>query len=168
MKSKSLLIISGILLTIIGVLFLVLPEATLLIYTKFIGIALIVYSLMKFVGHKNRGNLFFDIFMMIIYVILGLLLFTQPLSTLFDVIYVSSIFMFLQGVTMLVSLIYNKEFGLNPFVFVAVIMIVLSLIILMNPFVVIVIASLLPYMVGFGFMYAGITEIIFSSKYLTE
>ena len=165
MVNKALVFFSGVIALILGILFIFIPENTLIAYIQVLGIMFVIFGGFKLFVVFKDGNLFLNILSFITMLVLGLLLIFYPIKSVFDILYFTAIFIFIQAIINFSSTVINEKLGFNNETIAPVIMFILTLIIIFHPFVLIAVEVIIPYIMGFGLIYMGLVEMFFANEY---
>ncbi|WP_195940374.1 HdeD family acid-resistance protein [Romboutsia sp. 1001713B170131_170501_G6] len=155
-KLETLLIIEGILLGIIGVLFFTNPIQSYFNFTTIAGIMLIVSGIFTLIRAFKSTDKSHYIFVGVINILFGLILWLFPISTTSSLIFVYGIWALVRGLYLFIISFKRKTFGFNANTLYNVCLIILGILIFVNP---IQILLYTPFIIGTYFIISAIFEI---------
>lgn len=166
MKSylEKLFIVEGIILGIIGILFLINPVRSLLAFTSIMGILIIIYSIMKVIRGWSTDSKFIYLIIGIIDILFGLILIMYPIATIENLILFFGIWALIRGIYNLIISIKFHRFGFNLETLYNVLCILVGLLIAVYPFVVLFALPYIPYVLGVYFIIVAVFEIYLGFK----
>ncbi|MGL4848682.1 MAG: DUF308 domain-containing protein [Clostridium sp.] len=161
---KFFCILEGILLGIIGLIFLLNPFSSILSFTLFIGIIFVVYGIIKFFRLWKDEHKILHIIMCIIDILFGLILMFTPINAIASLILLFGIWAIIRGIYALIYSVKVHTFGFNfPTVY-SVIIIIWGIFIIAYPITGLVLLSIIPFILGIYFIVIAISEIYLGFK----
>ncbi|MGL4874159.1 MAG: HdeD family acid-resistance protein [Clostridium sp.] len=161
---KFFCIIEGILLAIVGFIFLLNPFSSILSFTLFIGIIFVVYGIIKFFRLWKDEHKILHIFMCVIDVLFGLILMFTPINAIASLILLFGVWAVVRGIYALIYSAKVHTFGFNfPTVY-SVIIIIWGIFIIAYPITGLVLLSIIPFILGIYFIVIAISEIYLAFK----
>ncbi len=158
MKSwfEKLFIIEGILFAIIGIFFFINPFRSLVSLINICAYLLIAIGIFTIVRAFYSSNKLMLILSGILSIIFGIVLLMTPFETIDLLVLFFGVWCLVRGLYLLIITIKYKNFGINFSTLYTIILIILGILILYNPFAA-VLSS--PYFVGTYFIVTAISEI---------
>ncbi|MGL4991909.1 MAG: HdeD family acid-resistance protein [Sarcina sp.] len=161
---KFVCILEGILLAIIGLVFLFHPVTSLLSIALLVGILFIVYGIAKFIRLWKEDNKILHIIMCIIDVLFGLIIIFAPISTAAELIWILGIWALIRGIYYLIFVIQSHQGGFNFPTLYSILIIIWGLVIIFCPIVILAFLPLIVCILGIYFIFVAICEIILGFK----
>ncbi|MGL5417772.1 MAG: DUF308 domain-containing protein [Clostridium sp.] len=161
---KFFCILEGILLAIIGFIFLLNPFSSILSFTLFIGIIFVVYGVIKFFRLWRDEHKILHIFMCIIDVLFGLILMFTPINAIASLILLFGIWAIIRGIYTLIFSVKVHTFGFNFPTIYSIIIIIWGILIVVYPITGVFLLSIIPFILGIYFIIIAVCEIYLGFK----
>lgn len=161
---KAFCIIEGILMALIGLLFLTKPVNSILTFTLIIGIIFVIYGILKFLRLWNKEHKVLHIIMAIIDILFGLILMLMPISAISTLIIYFGIWAVIRGIYTLIYSSKVHSLGFNFSTIYSIIIIIWGIVIAIYPVVVLLILPIIPIIIGIYFIVIAISEIYLGFK----
>lgn len=158
---EYLFIVEGILFGLVGILFFVNPLSTFSTFINLCGVLIIVSGIFSITRSFTYTNNIFLIVNGIISILFGLLLCFSPAKTIDTIASLFGLWAIIRGLYLLIISIKYKSLGFNFNTAYIIILLILGLLILFNPFIAILAT---PYIIGIFFMVTAICEIYLGFK----
>ena len=158
---EYLFIIEGILLGIIGVLFFINPFSTLASFINICGVLIILAGIFSIIRSLTSSNNVFLIVNGIISILFGLLLCFSPIATINSLALFFGAWVIIRGIYLFIMAIKYKNLGFNFHTVYILLLFILGLLILFNPFAAILAT---PYIIGTFFIISAVCEIYLGFK----
>lgn len=161
---KAFCIIEGILMAIIGFLFLTRPINSILTFTLLIGIIFVIYGIIKFFRLWKKNHKILHIIMSIIDILFGLILMFMPISAISTLVIYFGIWAIIRGIYALVYSSKAHLLGFNFQTIYSIIIIIWGIVIVVYPVAVLVLLPIIPIIIGIYFIIIAISEIYLGFK----
>ena len=158
---EYLFIVEGILFGIIGILFFLNPFSTFANFINICGVLIIVAGIFAIIRSFSSVNNVFLIVNGTISILFGLLLCFSPVETIDTLTLFFGIWAILSSLYLFIMAIKYKNLGLNFHTVYIIILFILGLLILFNPFAAILAT---PYIIGTFFIISAVCEIYLGFK----
>ena len=158
---EYLFIIEGILFGIIGVLFFINPFSTFSSFINICGVLIIVAGIFAIIRSFTSMNNVFLIVNGTISILFGLLLCFSPAETIDTIALLFGLWALIRGIDLFIMAIKYKNLGFNFHTVYIILLFILGLLILFNPFIAILAT---PYIIGIFFIVTAICEIYLGFK----
>lgn len=158
---EYLFIIEGILFGIIGVLFFINPFSTFSSFINICGVLIIVAGIFAIIRSFTSMNNVFLIVNGTISILFGLLLCFSPAETIDTIALLFGLWALIRGIYLFIMAIKYKNLGFNFHTVYIILLFILGLLILFNPFIAILAT---PYIIGIFFIVTAICEIYLGFK----
>lgn len=158
---EYLFIIEGILFGIIGVLFFINPFSTFSSFINICGVLIIVAGIFAIIRSFTSMNNVFLIVNGTISILFGLLLCFSPAETIDTIALLFGLWALIRGIYLFIMTIKYKNLGFNFHTVYIILLFILGLLILFNPFIAILAT---PYIIGIFFIVTAICEIYLGFK----
>lgn len=158
---EKMFIVEGIIFAVLGVLFFIFPMETIMSMSTIIAVLFVIVGVLTIVRTKDREGRWFFMFNGIINILFGLVLWLYPLSTINILIFSYGIWVLVRGAYLLVTSFTRGQFGLNTYTVYNVILILFGIIVVFQPFSVLMTA---PYFIGTALIVTALGEIYLGFK----
>lgn len=158
---EYLFIIEGILFGIIGVLFFINPFSTFSSFINICGVLIIVAGIFAIIRSFTSMNNVFLIVNGTISILFGLLLCFSPAETIDTIALFFGLWALIRGIYLFIMAIKYKNLRFNFHTVYIILLFILGLLILFNPFIAILAT---PYIIGIFFIVTAICEIYLGFK----
>lgn len=158
---EKMFFIEGIIFAILGILFFIFPIETIMSLSTVIAVLFIIVGISMIVRTKGRDGRWFFIFNGVINILFGLVLWLYPVSTINILIFSYGIWVLIRGVYLLFTSFKSGYFGFNVYTIYNVILIIFGLIVVFQPFSVLLSA---PYLIGSALIITALGEIYMGMK----
>lgn len=153
---ENLFIIEGILMGILGILFFVYPIDSFSIFIKIGSVILFIVGILIILrGYNDKLNVF-SIINGIITIIFSIVLCFSPIKSIKVLIILYGLWALIRGLYFLIVSYKVKRIGLNYFTIYSIILNILGLLIIFEPFTLLIST---PYLIGTYFIFTAISEI---------
>ncbi|WP_373598198.1 HdeD family acid-resistance protein [Paraclostridium bifermentans] len=153
---EATLILEGILFGIIGILFFTNPIESYFNFTAVAGILIVVIGIFEIFRAFKTSEKGYYIFMGIINIIFGLIVWLTPIATTETLILFYGVWAIIRGIYLFIVSIKRKEIGFNLKTLYYILLVILGLFILANPILTLLAT---PYIIGIYFIVSAIFEI---------
>lgn len=153
---EATLILEGILFGIIGILFFINPIESYFSFTAVAGILIVVIGIFEIFRAFKTTEKGYYIFMGIINIIFGLIVWLTPISTTETLILFYGVWAIIRGIYLFIVSIKRKEIGFNIKTLYYILLVILGLFIVVNPILTLLAT---PFIIGIYFIVSAIFEI---------
>ena len=141
---EKMFVIEGIIFGVLGILFFIFPIETIMSMSTIIAVLFVIVGISTIIRTSGREERWFFIFNGIINILFGLVLWLYPLSTINILIFSYGIWVLVRGIYLLLMSLTRGYFGLNAYTVYNVILILFGVIVVFQPFTVLMTA---PYLI---------------------
>lgn len=165
---KSLLgkafMVEGIILALLGIIFLINPVDAFLSFTKICGFFIIIAAVLRIIGGFVSYSKLYYILTGFIDLLFGILVWRNPVVTVENLILIYGIWTFVKGMYNVVVISKYKLFGFNLLTILSIASILLGGFITLCPIVISVTLKYIPYAIGIYFVLIAIFEMYIGYK----
>ena len=158
---EKMFVIEGIIFGVLGILFFIFPIETIMSMSTIIAVLFVIVGISTIIRTSGREERWFFIFNGIINILFGLVLWLYPLSTINILIFSYGIWVLVRGIYLLLMSLTRGYFGLNAYTVYNVILILFGVIVVFQPFTVLMTA---PYLIGPALIVTAVGEIYLGIK----
>lgn len=158
---EKMFIIEGVIFGVLGVLFFIFPMETIMSLSTIIAVLFIIVGISTIIRTNGREGRWFFIFNGIINILFGLVLWLYPVSTINILIFSYGVWVLVRGAYLLFTSFTRGYFGLNAYTVYNVILILFGVIVVFQPFSVLMTA---PYFIGTALIVTALGEIFIGIK----
>lgn len=161
MKSflEKVFIVEGIVLALLGIIFIINPVSSFFNFTTICGIFIIIAAVIRIIrGFKSDEKLYY-IITGIIDLLFGILVWRNPVLTVENLILIYGIWTFIKGIYNIIIIIRYKRLGFNLPTALSIIAIVLGGFITFCPIIILFALPYIPYVIGIYLILIAVFEI---------
>lgn len=157
-------ILEGIILVLLGIIFLVNPVESFFNFTTIFGVLIVISSIIRIIRGLRSDEKIYYILTGIIDLLFGILVWRNPVITIENLILIYGMWTFIKGIYNIIIIVKGKYLGINILTILSIISIILGGIIAICPIAVLGILVYVPYIIGIYFIIVALFEIYLGYK----
>lgn len=157
-------IVEGIILALLGIIFLINPVSSFLNFTTICGIFIIIAAIVRIIRGLESDEKLYYILTGIIDLLFGILVWRNPVLTVENLILIYGIWTFIKGIYNIIMIVKCRRFGFNWSTGLSIISIILGGFITLCPIIVVFALPYIPYAIGIYLIFIAIFEIYIGYK----
>ncbi|MDB2105830.1 DUF308 domain-containing protein [Clostridium paraputrificum] len=157
-------ILEGIILVLLGIIFLVNPVESFFNFTTIFGVLIVISSIIRIIRGLRSDEKIYYILTGIIDLLFGILVWRNPVITIENLILIYGMWTFIKGIYNIIIIVKGKYLGINIPTILSIISIILGGIIAICPIAVLGILVYVPYIIGIYFIIVALFEIYLGYK----